>query len=76
VNPSLDPDEDVELGALVEARAQGASAGAVLAVRVSRDLLARMSEYGRLRGMTVSEVLRLGGERLIGETADPPTQHL
>ena len=67
----MDPDEDVELGAHVEARARGA-AGAVVAVRVPRDLLARMTEYGQLRGMTVSEVLRKGADRLIGGTVDLP----
>jgi hypothetical protein len=72
---SIDPDEDVELGAFVGARARGGAAGAVVAVRVPRDLLARMSEYGRPRGMTVSEVLREAAERLVDGTADPPTQH-
>ncbi len=71
----MDPEEDVELGAHVEARARGAAAGAVVAVRVPRDLLARMSEYGRLRGMTVSEILRQGAEILIGGTLDPEGQH-
>lgn len=69
----MDPDEDVELGAHVEARARGAAAGAVV-VRVPRDLLARTIEYGRLRGMTVSEVLRHGAESLIGGTEDLPIQ--
>ncbi len=46
-----------------------------MAVRVSRDLLARMREYGRPRGMTASEILRQGAERLIGGTADVPSQH-
>ncbi len=71
----MDPDEDVELGAHVEARARGAAAGAVVAVRVPRELLARMSEYGRPRGMTASEVLRHGAERLIGGTEDLEGQH-
>ena len=64
---SGDPEEDVELGAQVEARTRG-TAGAVVAVRVPRDLLARISEYARLRGLTVSEVMRDGAERLVGGT--------
>lgn len=66
---STDPEEEVELGAQVEARTRG-TAGAVVAVRVSRDLLARINEYGRLRGMTVSEVMREGAERLVGGTVN------
>lgn len=31
-----------------------------------------MSEYGRPRGMTVSDVLRQGAERLMGGTVDLP----
>lgn len=64
---SIDPEEEVELGAQVEARTRG-TAGAVVAVRVPRDLLARISEYARLRGLTVSEVMREGAERLVGGT--------
>lgn len=75
MNRSVDPDEEVELGTLVEARVRGGVAGAVVAVRVPRDLLARMSEFGRLHGMTASEVLRLGAERLVGGRADLTAQH-
>lgn len=64
---SIDAEEEVELGAQVEARTRG-TAGAVVAVRVPRDLLARISEYARLRGLTVSEVMREGAERLVGGT--------
>ena len=67
MSTSVDPEEDVELGAQVEARTRG-TAGAVVAVRVSRDLLARISEYAKLRGMTVSEVMREGAERLVAGT--------
>jgi hypothetical protein len=67
---SIDPDEDVELGALVEARGRGVAAGSVVAVRVPRDLLVRMTEYGRPRGMTVTDVLRWGAERLVRGTVD------
>ncbi len=71
----MDPEEDVELGEHVGARARGATAGAIVAVRMPRDVLARMSEYGRLRGMTASEILRQGAEILIGGTLDPEGQH-
>ena len=69
MNRSIDPEEDVELGAQVEARTRG-TAGAVVAVRVPRDLLARISEYASLRGLTVSEVMREGAERLVGGTVN------
>lgn len=66
---SADPEEDIELGSQVEARTRG-SAGAVVAIRVPRDLLARINEFAKLRGMTVSEVMREGAERLVGGTVD------
>jgi hypothetical protein len=61
-------EEDVELGEQVETRTR--SGAAVVAVRVSRDLLARINGYGRQRGITVSEVLREGAERLLDGAAD------
>jgi len=69
VSRSIDPEEDVELGAQAVARTRG-TAGAVIAVRVPRDLLARIGEYARLRGLTVSEVMREGAERLVGGTVN------
>ena len=63
LSSDVDPDEDVELGAQVEARTRG-SAGAVVAVRVPQDLLTRISEYAKFRGLTVSAVMREGVERL------------
>ena len=62
-----DPEEEVELGEQIEARIR-TPAGAVVAVRIPRDLLARISEYARLRNMTVSEAMRQGAERLVGGT--------
>lgn len=50
-----DPNGDVQLGEQVAARTRG-TAGAVIAVRVSRDLLARISDYAAMRGMSVTEV--------------------
>jgi hypothetical protein len=67
MNKRGDPEEDVELGAQLEARTRG-TAGAVVAVRVPRDLLARISEYAGLRGLTVSEVMREGAERMVSGT--------
>jgi hypothetical protein len=67
VSQTTDPEEDIELGAQVEARTRG-TPGAVVAVRVPRDLLARISDYAKLRGVTVSEVMREGAERLVGGT--------
>jgi hypothetical protein len=62
-----DPEEDVELGEEVSAE-KPPSGAAVVAVRIPRDLLARMSDYGKLRGLTTSEVLRQGAERLVSGT--------
>ena len=62
-----DPEEEVELGDEV-ARRRKPSGGAVVAVRVPRDLLARISEYGKIRGLTVSDVMRQGAERLVSGT--------
>ena len=67
MNQGAGAEEEVDLGAQVEARTRG-TAGAVVAVRVPRDLLARISEYANLRGQTVSEVMREGVERLVGGT--------
>lgn len=62
-----DPEEEVELGEEV-AVTKRPSGAAVVGVRVPRDLLVRINEYGQLRGMTVSEVLRHGAERLVTGT--------
>jgi len=62
-----DPDEDVELGSLVEAKTTKGRA-AVVAVRMSPDLLARINDYGHAHGMTMSEVLRAGAEQLVRQT--------
>lgn len=65
--PIHDPEEDVELGEEVP-MATRPSGAAVVGVRIPRDLLVRINEYGKLRGMTVSEVLRQGAERLVTGT--------
>jgi hypothetical protein len=70
----MDPEEDVELGMLVKMHTGGAHAAALIAVRVPRDLLTRISEYGRPRGMTVAEVLTVGAEQLIETTGDAPPE--
>ena len=69
VHQSLDPAEDVELGAQVEARTRG-TAGAVIAVRFPRGLLSPISKYARLHGLTVSEVMREAAERLVDGIVD------
>jgi hypothetical protein len=58
-----DPEDDVELGELVEARTHKARP-AVVAVRISADLLARLSDYAEARGLTISEVLRRAAEQI------------
>jgi len=67
-----DPDANVELGELVDAK-DPKGRPAVLAVRVSSDLLERLTDYARLRGLTVSEVVRRAAEQLTagGITAGP-----
>jgi len=62
-----DPEEDVELGEEVAVRSPRPS-GPVVAVRMSRDLLARISDYAQLRGLTVSDVMREGAAVLIRGT--------
>lgn len=58
-----DPEEDVELGVEVKTRRERPS-GPVVAVRVPREVLAKLSEYARLRHTTVSDVVRQAAIRL------------
>jgi hypothetical protein len=58
-----DPEEDVQLGDLVEAKVSRGRAS-IIAVRVSADLLARLSEYADVRGLTISEVVRRAAEQI------------
>lgn len=56
----------VELGDEVELNPKTARAyGAVMAVRLSPDLLARLNEYASARDMTISEAMRRGAEQLL-----------
>jgi hypothetical protein len=59
-----DPGKAIELGEEVSIKS-GRSAGPVVAVRMPRDLFARVSEYARARNTTVSDVLRQGAESLV-----------
>ncbi len=59
-----DPEEDIELGELVEAKAPKGRPS-VVAVRVSADLLARLNDYAQARGLTVSEVIRRAAEQIL-----------
>jgi len=63
-----DREERVELGKRVDARVQALDS--VVALRVSTDMLSRVSQYGELRNMTVSEVFRAGAERLLSNTIE------
>lgn len=56
------PDE-VELGEEVTNVAPRSAS--TVAVRVSSDLLARITDYAQLRGLTLSDVLRTGAELLL-----------
>lgn len=65
----IDPDTEVDLGAMVEADTSR-SRGAVMAVRLSPDLVGRISSYAAARGITASEVLRRGAEQLVDGVAE------
>jgi hypothetical protein len=58
----MELEEQVELGRKIEARTGRSS---VVAVRVSADLLGRVSDYARENGMTISEAFREGVSRLV-----------
>lgn len=60
-------DEDVELGAEVSSERERPS-GPVVAIRIPRDVLARLSDYASRRGTTVSDVVRQAAVRLVGES--------
>lgn len=65
-------DEQVELGDEVSVRRERPS-GPVLAIRVPREVVARLSDYASKRGMTVSEVVRQAAIALVsGEVASGP----
>ena len=61
-------DETVDLGEEVEVRKK--TGAAMIAVRVSTELLERVQEYARGRGVSVSEAIRIGAEQLV---AAPPS---
>lgn len=70
--PINDPNEDLDLGP--EAPAKPSKGGmAIVAVRLSRDLLARLSSYAKRRDMTMSDVLRQGAEQMVSGAV--PTPH-
>lgn len=60
-----DPDAEVDLGEEVQVRRRPGSG--IVAVRVPSELLGRIQRYARGRGLTASEVLRDGAERLVDE---------
>jgi hypothetical protein len=57
--------EAVDLGEEVQVRRRTGSA--VVAVRMSTDLLRRIQEFAQGRGLTVSDVLRIGAEHAISQ---------
>jgi hypothetical protein len=61
-----DPEEDVELGELVEAAPEpvGRVSSAMVALRLSAELLGRATAYGRQHGLTLSEVFRRAVDQL------------
>jgi hypothetical protein len=64
--PRVADDEDVQLGPQVKTRRRKPSS-AVVAVRLPGDLLARLAEYAAAQGRTLSDVMREGAERLVGD---------
>lgn len=71
----IDREEDIKLGEMVASKASK-SRGPVVAVRLSPDLLARLTEYAQARGLTVSEVVRRGAEQILfGAVASGPVYY-
>jgi hypothetical protein len=66
-------DEDVELGDEVQVRRR--TNAALVAVRLSTDLLRRLQEYATERGVTVSDVLRMGAEKVVSEGLTTATSY-
>lgn len=66
-----DREEDIELGLEVKAQRERPS-GPVVAVRVPREVLAKLSDYAQLRRTTVSEVVRQAAIRLASELDGGP----
>ncbi|MGD0018195.1 MAG: hypothetical protein ABSD62_02990 [Candidatus Limnocylindrales bacterium] len=64
MNDEKSEEEAVELGDEVATRRKPTGA-AVVAVRVPRDLLTGISTYAQAHGMTVSDVLREGAQRVV-----------
>lgn len=69
-----DPEDDVTLGDLVEAKVPR-NRSAVIGVRVSPDLMARLNEYASARDLTVSEVVRRGAELMVDGGSTGPVYH-
>jgi hypothetical protein len=65
-----DPELDVELGEQVDVAPRKRKGAALVAVRLSADLLERVDEYARANGLTLSDVLRQGAERVIAGPTD------
>ena len=63
----LDPEEQVELGKEVTIRRERPS-GPVIAIRIPRDVVAKLSAYASTRNMTVSEVVREAAIRFVAES--------
>jgi hypothetical protein len=61
-------EQDYVLGKKVRARRKGGGT-ALVAVRMPSELHRRIYEYGAMVNMTTSDVLRLGAERLLSESA-------
>lgn len=64
-------DEDIELHEEVEVRRKKGSG--LVAVRLSSELLHRVQAFAQERGLTMSDVLRMGAERVVQEHASTGT---
>jgi len=60
-----DQNEEVELGHEVQVRRR--TGGALVAVRLSTELLQRIQEFAQARDLTVSDVLRMGAENVMSQ---------
>lgn len=65
-----DPELDIELGEEVEAAPRRGTGTAMVAVRLSAEMLERVDAYARANGLTMSDVLRQGVEKVLAGSGD------
>lgn len=73
MSDTTDRNEDVELGEEVRVRRRTGSA--IIAVRVSTELLRRIQDFAHGRGLTLSDVMRMGAEQVTGQSLTTAYTH-